>query len=86
MRYWCGNKCRLVAKGALRLVERSKAGHIVEVRLPEEICGARDRIEPLHATGRAHPPRRILRRSISCKAPPCSARSTRARAEPASIA
>ncbi|HYL83783.1 MAG TPA: HNH endonuclease [Candidatus Angelobacter sp.] len=27
----------LVAKGALRLVERSKAGHTVEVRLPEEI-------------------------------------------------
>ena len=27
----------LVAKGALRLVERSKAGHLVEVRLPEEI-------------------------------------------------
>jgi 5-methylcytosine-specific restriction endonuclease McrA len=28
---------RLVAKGALRLVERSKAGHVIEVRLPEEI-------------------------------------------------
>ena len=32
---------RLVAKGALRLVERSKAGHIVEVRLPEEIRAIR---------------------------------------------
>ena len=32
---------RLVAKGALRLVERSKAGHIVEVRLPEEIRAVR---------------------------------------------
>ena len=32
---------RLVARGALRLVERSKAGHVVEVRLPEEIRGAR---------------------------------------------
>ena len=31
---------RLVAKGVLRLVERSKAGHVVEVRLPEEIRGA----------------------------------------------
>jgi 5-methylcytosine-specific restriction endonuclease McrA len=41
MRYWCGNKCRLVAKDALRLVERSKGGHIVEVRLPEEIRAAR---------------------------------------------
>jgi hypothetical protein len=27
----------LVAKGALRLAERSKAGHVVQVRLPEEI-------------------------------------------------
>jgi hypothetical protein len=27
---------RLVAKGALRLVERSKAGHVIEVRLQEE--------------------------------------------------
>jgi hypothetical protein len=27
---------RLIARGALRLVERSKAGHVVEVRLPEE--------------------------------------------------
>jgi 5-methylcytosine-specific restriction endonuclease McrA len=32
---------RLIAKGALRLVERSKAGHIVEVRLPEEIRAVR---------------------------------------------
>ena len=28
---------RLVAHGALRLVQRSKTGHVVEVRLPEEI-------------------------------------------------
>jgi 5-methylcytosine-specific restriction endonuclease McrA len=28
---------RLVAKGALRLVERTRAGHVVEVRLPDEI-------------------------------------------------
>ena len=31
----------LVVKGALRLVERSKRGHIVEVRLPEEIRAVR---------------------------------------------
>ena len=31
---------RLVARGALRLVERSKAGHTVEVRLPEETHAA----------------------------------------------
>ncbi len=30
---------RLAEQGALRLVERSKAGHLVEVRLPEEIRG-----------------------------------------------
>jgi hypothetical protein len=29
--------CRLVERGALRLLERSTAGHLVEVRLPEEI-------------------------------------------------
>ena len=28
---------RLIAQGALRLVQRSKTGHVVEVRLPEEI-------------------------------------------------
>jgi len=28
---------RLIAHGALRLVERSKTGHVVEVRLPDEI-------------------------------------------------
>lgn len=32
---------RLAAQGALRLIERSKAGHVVEVRSPEEIRGVR---------------------------------------------
>lgn len=32
---------RLVAIGALRLIERTKAGHVVEVRLPEEIPAVR---------------------------------------------
>jgi hypothetical protein len=32
---------RLVAKGVLRLVERTKAGHVVEVRLPGEIRAVR---------------------------------------------
>ena len=37
---------RLVAHGALRLVQRSKAGHVVEVRLPNEIRALRlNRIE-----------------------------------------
>jgi len=35
------NVRRLVAKGALRLAERSKRGHVVEVRLPEEIPAVR---------------------------------------------
>lgn len=32
---------RLIAQGALRLVQRSKTGHVVEVRLPEEIRAER---------------------------------------------
>lgn len=32
---------RLVAIGALRLIERTKAGHVVEVRLPDEIPAVR---------------------------------------------
>src|SRR5260370_3734340 len=32
---------RLIAHGVLRLVERSKAGHVVEVRLPDEIRAVR---------------------------------------------
>jgi hypothetical protein len=34
---------RLAAQGAVRLIERSKAGHVAEVRLPEEIRGVRAR-------------------------------------------
>ena len=42
---------RLVAQGALRLVQRSKAGHVVEVRLPDEIRAVRlNRIETRAAT------------------------------------
>ena len=37
---------RLVSHGALRVVQRSKAGHVVEVRLPDEIRAVRlNRIE-----------------------------------------
>ena len=43
---------RLVEHGALRLVARSKAGYVVEVRLPEEIRAARpDSIEASNARG-----------------------------------
>ncbi len=45
---------RLVAKGALRLVERTKAGHVVEVRLPGEIRAVRP---GRAARGPAGPPR-----------------------------
>jgi hypothetical protein len=40
---WAARKTvrSLVAKGALRLAERSKAGHVVQVRLPEEIRSVR---------------------------------------------
>ena len=39
----------LVALGALRLVERSKAGHLVEVRLPEDITAVSpNRARPRH--------------------------------------
>jgi len=43
---------RLVALGALRLVERSKAGHLVEVRLPEEIdASCLNRARPCNTAG-----------------------------------
>src|SRR6266571_168244 len=40
---WAARKAvrRLIAKGALRLAERSRAGHVVKVRLPEEIRSVR---------------------------------------------
>ncbi len=45
---------RLVGHGALRLVARSKAGHAVEVRLPDELPACRaDRIGGSAAVGRA---------------------------------
>jgi len=41
---------RLAAQGVFRLVERSKAGHVVEVRLPDEIQAVRpNRIESREA-------------------------------------
>src|SRR6266851_1059128 len=40
---WAARKAvrSLVAKGAMRLAERSRAGHVVAVRLPEEIRSVR---------------------------------------------
>lgn len=43
---------RLAAQGALRLIERSKAGHVVEVRLPEEIRGVRAKADRERETAR----------------------------------
>jgi HNH endonuclease len=44
---------RLVAKGVLRLTERGQAGHVVEVRLPEEIRALR--VEKRAGSGTAGP-------------------------------
>jgi predicted transcriptional regulator len=45
---------RLIDHGVLKLIERSKFGHVVEVRLPDEVPAARTgRIEP---GGRENPP------------------------------
>ncbi|HET8922628.1 MAG TPA: HNH endonuclease [Candidatus Acidoferrum sp.] len=41
---------RLVQHRALRLIERSKAGHVMDVRLPEEVPGARRSRAQTHAT------------------------------------
>ena len=43
---------RLAAQGALRLIERSKAGHVAEVRLPEEIPGVRANAKRAREAGR----------------------------------
>jgi HNH endonuclease len=43
---------RLVEHGALRVIRRSKAGHVVEVRVPEEIRRARIAAAPLSDAAR----------------------------------
>lgn len=43
---------RLAEQGVLRMVERSKAGHVVEVRLPEEIRGVRGKGNRAHEAER----------------------------------
>jgi 5-methylcytosine-specific restriction endonuclease McrA len=45
---------RLVEQNVLRLVERSKAGHAVEVRLPEEIRAVRNSRNETHGKARGH--------------------------------
>src|SRR6267143_1471724 len=43
---WLGRNIRLSTGPALRIVQRSKLGHVVEVRLPDEVRAARlNRIE-----------------------------------------
>lgn len=64
---------RLIARGALRQLERSKTGHFVEVRLPDEIRSARVARRPLSPTRSSdfdeldflrH---RALRKAIHCR-------------------
>jgi 5-methylcytosine-specific restriction endonuclease McrA len=45
---------RLVEQNVLRLVERSKAGHVVDVRLPEEIRAVRYSRNETHGKARGH--------------------------------
>jgi 5-methylcytosine-specific restriction endonuclease McrA len=45
---------RLVEQKVLRLVERSKAGHVVDVRLPEEIRAVRYSRNETHGKARGH--------------------------------
>jgi 5-methylcytosine-specific restriction endonuclease McrA len=53
---------RLVDQGALRLVRRSKTGHVVEVRVPDEIRGARfgARVRSADKPARRGPKPRVL--------------------------
>lgn len=44
---------QLATKGALRLAERSKRGHVIEVRLPEEVRGVRARKSAEEETARS---------------------------------
>jgi 5-methylcytosine-specific restriction endonuclease McrA len=44
---------RLVQHRALRLIERSKAGHVIDIRLPEEVPGARLNKVPARAAVRS---------------------------------
>ena len=45
---------RLIGHRVLRLVRRSKAGHVVEVRIPSEVRAARPSPTPRREIGRAH--------------------------------
>ena len=47
---------RLFAQGVLRLLERSKAGHVIEVRLPDEILAATASPQETESKDSAPPP------------------------------
>lgn len=67
---------RLVQLGALRLIERSKAGHVVEVLLPLEIPAIRaERASSLSPPSQGFPS--ISSAPISCRTGPCARPSTR---------
>ena len=70
---------RLVACGALRLVRRTKAGHVVEVRLPEEIRVVRCNENAARAAAERKA-RRVSRRWTSSKRKRCARPFMRAKA------
>jgi len=81
----------LVAKGAMRLAERSRAGHVVKVHLPEEIRSVRAgkiaerAANGLPGAGRA-PSAGDLEKTDFWRAGRCGRRSMRGRADTVSIA
>jgi hypothetical protein len=82
---------RLIGKGALRLAERSRAGHVVKVRLPEEIrslgAARSQRARPsVYLAWGVRLAWASSRRRISWKRERCARRSTHAKAGAASTA
>jgi hypothetical protein len=75
---------RLASHGALRFIERSYSGHLVEVRLPAEVPAAPHKTE---TSGPSKPPAALNLEELDFLAPASCARpSTRARAANAFIA
>jgi hypothetical protein len=68
---------RLVVLGALRLIRRSKAGHVIDVLLPDEIRGLRPGLSAAPPANR-NPP--TSKPSTSSRPAPCASPSTSANA------
>jgi 5-methylcytosine-specific restriction endonuclease McrA len=58
---------RLITRGILRLVQRSRAGHLIEVRLPEEIRAARWPLRPVTKEAADVLESRALRQAIHAR-------------------